>query len=81
MSTLAELRARAREHDDEIESRRWFTPAELAERWRVSETTVRAIPRAQLFYKEFGAGTKLKRRRYREDWVQTYEESQPAGDR
>jgi hypothetical protein len=75
MSTLAEIRARAREHDEEIASLYWFTPAELAERWRLSETTIRAIPATELRYKEFGAGAgKKMRRRYREDWVTAYEE-------
>jgi hypothetical protein len=79
MTTLAEMRARAREHDEEIASLYWFTPAELAERWRLSETTIRAIPATELRYKEFGAGAgKKMRRRYREDWVTAYEERTAA---
>lgn len=73
MKNLNEIRARAAQHNDEIESAKWYTVAELAARWQVSETTVRLIPRDQLDYKEFGAGQKLKRRRYRSDWVEAYE--------
>lgn len=78
--SLAEIRARAAKHEEEILAMRWFTPAQLAARWGYkSPTTVYAIPLAELRYKEFGSGEKLKRRRYREDWVIAYEESQPGG--
>jgi hypothetical protein len=70
---LQALRERAAEHNDEIESVRWYTVADLARRWRISETTVRGIPLEELRYKEFGNGEHLKRRRYRSDWVDTYE--------
>ena len=73
MSDLAELRARARRHEEEILSLHWFTSADLAARWQVSRSTVLAIPRDELPYKAFGAGKKLHRRRYREDWVTAYE--------
>lgn len=72
-SRLSTIRSRAREHQQELESLRWFTPERLAARWDVSETTVREIPREQLPYKEFGAGTKLKRRRYHPDDVAAFE--------
>lgn len=73
MSDLDAIRARAAEHNDEIESVQWFTVADLAKRWRVSETTVRSIPADELRYKEFGNGEHLKRRRYKLAWVEAYE--------
>ena len=73
MTDLAELRARARRHEEEILSLHWFTSADLAARWQVSRSTVLAIPRDELPYKAFGAGKKLQRRRYREDAVLAYE--------
>ena len=79
MPSIAEIRARARAHAEEIESGQWHTPATLAHRWSVSETTVREIPAAQLPYKEFGAGEKLKRRRYRPVDVAAYEENHVRG--
>lgn len=73
--TLAELRAMAAEHDEQIASVHWFTASELAARWRVSLQTIYDTPREQLRFKEFGQGEKLKRRRYRADWIADYEES------
>jgi hypothetical protein len=71
---LAEVRAKAAQHDDEIASVKWLTVADLAARWRVSGNTVRAIPATELRYKEFGAGAHLKRRRYKPEWVTAYED-------
>lgn len=74
-SRLTTIRARAREHEDELESRRWWTPQRLADMWNVSVATVMAIPYEQLRYKEFGAGKKLAgRRRYKPEWVEAFEE-------
>ena len=73
MSTLAEIRERGRDHAEELDSVQWFTPAMLAHRWNVSETTVRAIPAGELPYRVFGAGEKLKRRRYRPADVAAFE--------
>jgi hypothetical protein len=70
---LAEIRARRLRHEEEMLSVHWFTPALLAARWGVSETTVREIPADQLPYKAFGAGEQLKRRRYRPDDVAAFE--------
>lgn len=80
-SRLGTIRARAQDHQLEIDSVRWFTPQRLAARWDLSVTTVAAIPREQLPYKEFGAGTELKRRRYHPDDVAAYEASdRPAAN-
>lgn len=70
---LASIRSRARQHQEELESLRWFTPQRLAARWDVSATTVMDIPRDQLPYKTFGSGEKLKRRRYHPDDVAAFE--------
>lgn len=72
---LDTIRDRAQEHEDELESRRWWTPQKLADRWDVAVSTVTAIPFEQLRYKEFGSGKKLKRRRYKPEWVQAFEDS------
>lgn len=74
-SRMATIRSRAREHQEELESVRWFTPERLAARWEISETTVREIARDQLPYKEFGSGTQKKRRRYHPDDVAAFEAS------
>jgi len=63
-ATIAEIRQRAAAHQEELDAYSWFTIADLAARWKVSETTVREIPIEDLWYKEFGQGAKLKMRRY-----------------
>lgn len=73
MKTMEQLRAEGADHNDEIASLKWYTVAELAKRWRLAQTTVRAIPIDELKFKEFGSGKKLKRRRYRSDWLESYE--------
>lgn len=73
-SRMATIRARAREHQESIESRRWFTPQQLAAMWNLAASTIRDIPRAELPYKEFGNGAK-KRRRYHPDAVAAFEAS------
>ncbi len=73
---LEMCRDRARVHQDELrEAARdgWATPKELAERWKVSVTTVKDTPADELPYKEFGHGLKLKRRRYRWSDVSAFE--------
>jgi hypothetical protein len=73
-TSLQGYRDRARLHQEELDlSVKFFTPAKLAARWDVSLSTVRDIPREELPYKEFGAGTKLKRRRYHPDDVVAFE--------
>lgn len=73
MDRLTRIRERRQRHEEEMLSVRWFTPAILAARWGVSESTVREIPPDELPYKEFGAGEKLKRRRYHPDDVAAYD--------
>jgi hypothetical protein len=73
MHDLTSIRERRRRHEEEMLSVHWFTPAILAARWGVSETTVREIPAQQLPYKEFGSGEQLKRRRYRPEDVAAFE--------
>lgn len=72
---IATIRGRARAHQEELESVRWFTAARLKSRWDLSLTTIYEIPREQLPYKEFGTGKKLKRRRYHPDDVAAFEAS------
>lgn len=69
---LAQIRARAAAHQEALDPT-WLTPQLLAARWGVSVTTVRDIPRAELPYKEFGRGLKLRRRRYSPQAVAAYE--------
>lgn len=73
MANLPAIRAKAREHQEELDQPRWLSLAAVAARFDVSETTIRAIPIDELPYKEFGAGLKLKRRRYRIADIETYE--------
>lgn len=73
MDRTARIRERRQQHEEELLSLHWFTPAILAARWGISETTVREIAADELPYKEFGAGMKLKRRRYHPDDVARYE--------
>jgi hypothetical protein len=70
---LTAIRARAREHQDQLDEPRWLTTAAVAARFGVSESTIRGIPADELPYKEFGNGHKLKRRRYRVADVEAYE--------
>lgn len=72
-SRLTTIRARAREHQQELESQRWYTPQQLAARWAVAESTIREIPATELPYREFGKGKVRKRRRYSPDAVAAYE--------
>jgi hypothetical protein len=54
MPDLNEIQAAAAEHTRRLAAARFATVQILAKRWGVSEDTVRAIPRAQLPYMEFG---------------------------
>lgn len=73
LGRLDRIRDRRQRHEEEMLSVHWFTPAILAARWGISETTVRAIPATELPYKEFGTGTQKKRRRYHPDDVAAYD--------
>lgn len=74
MADLKAIRAKARTHQEALDEPRWLTIAAVASRFSVSESTIRAIPADELPYKEFGAGHKLKRRRYRVADVEAYED-------
>lgn len=72
---LESIRRAAAEHQREIDVvRTWLKPAQLATRWNVSVSTVKAIPASELPFKEFGRGLKLKRRRYDPADVDAYEQ-------
>lgn len=73
MTDLAQVRDRARAHNEEIASVTWLTPSDLAARWRLAISTIHEIPSGKLHFKEFGAGEQKKRRRYRLEWVEAYE--------
>lgn len=73
--TLETIRARAKEHEREMEAVRWLTPQQLGTRWGVSVGTVYAIPRDELPYMTPGRGRKFARRRYHPDAIAAYEAS------
>ena len=75
MADLTAIRAKARAHQQELDEPRWLSIADLARRFGVSQSTVRAIPADELPYKEFGRGLKHRRRRYRVSDVEAYEAS------
>lgn len=78
---LATIRDGARAHQAAIElAQHGLSVAALAQRWGLSETSVRDIPRAHLRYMEFGKGVRHKRRRYRLADVETYEAWKLAGE-
>lgn len=78
---LSVIRAGARVHQESLDlARNGLSVAVLADRWGISETSVRDIPRAHLRYMEFGKGVKHKRRRYRLADVETYEAWKLAGE-
>lgn len=73
-TSLQPYRDRARLHQQEIDLKLvYLTVSDLAKRWHLAPSTVRDIPREDLPFKEFGKGTKLKRRRYHPDDVIAYE--------
>ena len=74
---LADLREEAAGQDRQIAARGWLTTADLAERWNVDTRTVRAIPRQQLPYLEFGRPQvrRPRLRRYDPADVATYEQA------
>jgi hypothetical protein len=74
LSDLGIPRDRASQHERELEvGLTYLTIQDLAARWQVSRATVRAIPRDELPYIEFGQGALLKRRRYDPRAVAEYE--------
>jgi hypothetical protein len=71
---LATIRQRAREHQEEIDlALVYLTCQQLAKRWQIHASTVRAIPRDLLPYKEIGNGRHLRHRRYHPKDVEAYE--------
>ena len=52
---------------------RFLRPADLAERWQLSLTTVMSIPRDELPFMAIGTGRLKRRRRYHPDDVAAYE--------
>jgi hypothetical protein len=73
--TLAELREDAARRNVALDRGASFTVRELAERWKLGETTVRDIPRDELPYMSFGRGLVHRRRRYRRADVERYEQT------
>ncbi len=75
-STIETLRQRAAAHQLSLDSKRFVTPQQLADRWGVSANTVRAIPRFLLPYQNKGTGLVREHRRYDPDDVLAYEAQQ-----
>lgn len=74
MPDLAEIRARAERHQQELDKNlRYFTVGDLAKRWGCSSTTVRAIAKTTLPYLNLGQGLMRELRRYRPEDVEAYE--------
>lgn len=74
MPDLAEIRARAQRHQDELDrDTKFYTVADLAARWKCSKATVRAIATSRLPYTNLGHGLKRELRRYHPDDVAAYE--------
>lgn len=74
MPDLAEIRARAARHQDELDrDTRFLTVADLAARWRCAKGTVRAISKLALPYVNLGHGLKRELRRYAPADVEAYE--------
>jgi hypothetical protein len=71
--SLSDLRADAARRNATLDPRAYYTVRQLAERWQLSATYVRTIPRDELPYLEFGRGLKLHRRRYPHAAVEAYE--------
>ena len=73
MADLVEIRARAKKHQEELDEPKWLSTGDLAKRWGLGESTVRAMPATELPWKEFGRGVNRRRRRYRLADVESYE--------
>jgi hypothetical protein len=73
MDDLIVVRARARKHQEALDEPKWLSTAQLAARWGIGQSTVRAIPADELPWKEFGRGLKHRRRKYRLENVEAYE--------
>jgi hypothetical protein len=73
------LRARAREHERELDARaRWLSVKDLMARWGVSYTTVTSIARDKLPFLDLGRGSHVLRR-YDPADVAEYEKAQKKG--
>lgn len=71
---LSVVRERAAAHERELDiGLTYLTIQDVADRWKVSRATVRAVPADELPYMEFGRGAVLKRRRYHPADVRRYE--------
>jgi hypothetical protein len=71
---LLVIRERAAAHERELDvGLTYLTIQDVAQRWKVSRATVRAIPADELPYIPFGNGSQLKRRRYHPADVMRYE--------
>ena len=74
MPDLETIRAAAQQHEDELDrDRRFLTVAQLAARWGIGKTNVRAIPFADLPYRNLGRGLVRESRRYDPTDVDAYE--------
>lgn len=76
MTNIAALRAQAQAHARQLEAVLWLSVTDLAARWGVSASTVRAIARDDLPYLTLG---KSAVRRYDPRDVETYEQSSKRG--
>lgn len=74
--TLEILRQRSAAHQLSLDTKKFLTPQQLADRWGVCPNTVRAIPRVLLPYQNNGTGLVREHRRYDPDDVLAYEAQQ-----
>jgi len=75
MSTAGEMRAKAVAHQEYLDrNTKYLTIEDLRRRWSCSSTTVRAIPRTVLPWKNVGRGLVREARRYHPDDVLAYEQ-------
>jgi hypothetical protein len=73
------LRARAREHERELEAKaQWLSVQDLMARWGVSYTTVTSIARDKLPFLDLGRGSHVLRRYDPKD-VEEYERRSKRG--
>lgn len=77
MATIEEIRERAAAHARHLDAVTFTTVQDLAGRWGVAETTVLAVPRAQLPFLTFG---KSRMRRYDPRDVEAFEEAMKRGE-
>ena len=75
MPTAGELRAKAEAHQAYLDrNTKYFTVDDLRRRWACAASTVRAIPRTVLPWKNVGRGLVKESRRYHPDDVYAYEQ-------